>query len=652
MISKARVYKRAECAVFRKTNERYGGLSNMAPGFPLVINEHQIRTTEALYQACRFPNNPEIQNAVLAETSPMTAKMRTKPFREKFSRSDWFSVRTKIMRWCLRVKLAQNWDSFRALLLETGNLEIVEDSRKDDFWGAKPDGDLLVGSNVLGRLLMELRELVKTSIPGELRDVFPPDIENFVLLGEQIGIIGPAGRASSYQRQPLTGDADRTHVFVNYATEDGQFVDWLCLKLIMRGYRVWCDRLKLLGGESYPRNIDEAIKTRTFRFISVLSKHSLNKPNPLKERTLAINIARERKEDFVIPINLDGLKPTELGWMESDLSYIPFWTGWGEGLRKLFLALEKAQTPRQDRPSEIWHVLNQQPAINPEAEPLWSNLVDLVTMPQALCRYEQRNVCSMPQALQLLTEWPHYRENATVCWSFEPPPPEPSGKFDFSFRGACEDWRAAASPDINFYNLGKRVLNASLKHKLLSVGLCEEPTTGVVFVPKGLTAERFTFQTPNGKSWLLTTGMRRMKHGDQVENYRYHLSPQCRVLLDYFGSDVVQIAIRLHLTDSSGRSLDPKLIQRRRKTICKSWWNNQWLARLFATLQLMSDDSGRIMIGASKGIELLRWPRMLLTDTSLDEELLKPAELAAEEFIETIKDESEAPDQALKPLTS
>jgi len=95
------------------------------------------------------------------------------------------------------------------------------------------------------------------------------------------------------------------------------------------------------------------------------------------------------------------------------------------------------------------------------------------------------------------------------------------------------------------------------------------------------------------------------------------------------------------LTDDKGLSLEPKLIQKRRKAICKSWWNHQWLARLFATLELLADQSGRIRIGVSGGIELSRWPRMLLTETSLDEELLKPASLAAEEFIDSMKDDSE-----------
>ena len=100
----------------------------------------RIDTAEALYQACRFPDHPEIQAVILDQRSPMTAKMKSKKHR-KSTRRDWAEVRVKIMRWCLRVKLAQNWSRFSTLLLRTDGRPIVEESRKDDFWGAKPRDD-------------------------------------------------------------------------------------------------------------------------------------------------------------------------------------------------------------------------------------------------------------------------------------------------------------------------------------------------------------------------------------------------------------------------------------------------------------------------------------------------------------------------------
>lgn len=41
-------------------------------------------------------------------------------------------------------------------------MPIVEESYRDQFWGAKPiDGETLVGMNILGRLLVELRERLR-----------------------------------------------------------------------------------------------------------------------------------------------------------------------------------------------------------------------------------------------------------------------------------------------------------------------------------------------------------------------------------------------------------------------------------------------------------------------------------------------------------
>lgn len=189
-----RTYRRAESVVFLKTDEPFGGLSNMAGGYPIHVNGVRILTSEALYQVCRFPHLPDVQRMIIGQISPMTAKMRSKPYR-KDSRPDWDQVRVRIMRWCLRMKLANNWSTFSELLLRTGDRSIVEESRKDDFWGAKTtgDGSTLVGMNVLGRLLMELREQVKQQGREATLDVVPPSIPQFLLLGRPIEVAsGPA----------------------------------------------------------------------------------------------------------------------------------------------------------------------------------------------------------------------------------------------------------------------------------------------------------------------------------------------------------------------------------------------------------------------------------------------------------------------------
>jgi type I restriction enzyme S subunit len=203
-VPQKRVYVASACAVFRKTGERYGGLSNMAPGFPLLVNRIRIWTAEALYQSCRFPNAPEIQKIIIAERSPMTGKMKSKRFRN-LSRPDWEHVRVRVMRWCLRVKLAQNWSRFGELLLMTGDMPIVEESAKDKYWGAmRDDAGRLVGANVLGRLLMELREEFQKGGKGAVGYVAPPEVPNFLLLGGDIGTIEALHRTESVaERAPM-----------------------------------------------------------------------------------------------------------------------------------------------------------------------------------------------------------------------------------------------------------------------------------------------------------------------------------------------------------------------------------------------------------------------------------------------------------------
>ena len=137
-ISQVRSYRATDSVVFKKTKEKYGGLSNMAPGYPIRVNGVHIRTSEALYQACRYPHIPEVQRLIIDERSPMTAKMRSRPYR-KNSRPDWKQVRVTIMRWCLRVKLAQNWKKICRPASGNRGLSDCRKIWKGQFLGSKAD---------------------------------------------------------------------------------------------------------------------------------------------------------------------------------------------------------------------------------------------------------------------------------------------------------------------------------------------------------------------------------------------------------------------------------------------------------------------------------------------------------------------------------
>jgi len=167
----------------------------MSNEYPLVVNGVRIGSSEALYQACRYPHRPDWQREIIDARSPMESKMKAKKEgRRRRSRTDWDRVRVCVMAWCLRTKLHQHLGRLSALLKSTGGRAIVERSRRDRFWGAVLEEDgVLRGENMLGRLLVDLRNEVVKCLNGEDDEAectypAPPAILNFLLVGREIAI--------------------------------------------------------------------------------------------------------------------------------------------------------------------------------------------------------------------------------------------------------------------------------------------------------------------------------------------------------------------------------------------------------------------------------------------------------------------------------
>lgn len=185
-----RNYNSKEAIVFRKTTEAFGGLSNMASGYALYVNEIIIPSSEHLYQAMRYPTNPEIQFEIISQDNAMKAKMISNKYKAAYSRPDWEKNQIKIMRWVLELKLAQNWDKFSSILQETQNKSIVEYATDNKIWGAKPsNNNELVGVNALGRLLMELREKYVFNQDKRLYCVNPPNVPAFLLYNQYVDVV-------------------------------------------------------------------------------------------------------------------------------------------------------------------------------------------------------------------------------------------------------------------------------------------------------------------------------------------------------------------------------------------------------------------------------------------------------------------------------
>ena len=318
------------------------------------------------------------------------------------------------------------------------------------------------------------------------------------------------------------------HLFISYATEDAALAEWLTLKLTSFGYRAWCDRFELLGGERFPRDIDKAIKEKTFRLLAILSKASLEKENPTKERTLALNIGRERKTDFLIPLKAEPLSATDLNWMVSDITYISFHESWANGLRQLLKKLEKIGAPRNlaNGGQVAANALLDDNLIEQKTEKLYSNLIEVKRIPELVQRFQLRRAPSPPEADQMISAWPVYRVDETTYLSFQYPPTFLADRLNIRQVGGAV-WRDL--PTIDGFKSGDVVsslLRRSIESRCLNRGLLADQEQRLLYFPNGLVkSNKLSFTGYDGKrSYVLAVGQR-TKSGSK---YRYHLAQKPR----------------------------------------------------------------------------------------------------------------------------
>lgn len=158
---------------FGRDRAAFRFLSHFHPS-QIVLDGEAWPTVEHYYQAQKS-NDPGYKAAIRAAQHPGHAKRLAAPqsaprriskdswFKEngREPRLDWHDVKLEIMRRADRAKFEQNAD-LAAMLMETGDAELIEDSPAEPFWGTGPDG---AGLNWAGRVLMEIRSELRCRGP-------------------------------------------------------------------------------------------------------------------------------------------------------------------------------------------------------------------------------------------------------------------------------------------------------------------------------------------------------------------------------------------------------------------------------------------------------------------------------------------------------
>lgn len=135
---------------FYHIHEPYGCFSNFSRhGFEL--DGAYWPTSEHYFQAQKYAGTPYVEQVRQAATPKEAFSLGHN--KDWSIRPDWNHVKDDVMRKAVLKKFETHAD-IRAILLSTGEEELIEASPVDWYWGEGADQ---TGKNMLGKILMEVR---------------------------------------------------------------------------------------------------------------------------------------------------------------------------------------------------------------------------------------------------------------------------------------------------------------------------------------------------------------------------------------------------------------------------------------------------------------------------------------------------------------
>ena len=169
-------YPADKTVFFLKVDGEWGVLSNFART-PIVIDGVTFDCAEKLFQVMKFTDD-ESRKVIYSKKGQPIKMMARHQEKVGSVREDWGRIFIDVMKFCLMQKYSQS-EAFRKELERSKGMFIVEQQpnpkRPAGAYSAKlsEDGSTWVGPNIMGRLLMELRD------KGALEYNLPEDVMSF-----------------------------------------------------------------------------------------------------------------------------------------------------------------------------------------------------------------------------------------------------------------------------------------------------------------------------------------------------------------------------------------------------------------------------------------------------------------------------------------
>lgn len=416
-------------------------------------------------------------------------------------------------------------------------------------------------------------------------------------------------------------------VFISHANpEENEFARWLTLQLANEGYPVWCDVTKLLGGENFWENIQDAIANRTAKFIFALTRASNEKEGTLDELSCALNIERQLgAERFVVTLKLDDLPYEDVYIKIQRRNHIDFRQSWASGLAQLLKKMADDRVPRR-------------PNFNPQAVCTWWRSRSEFSAEQGLVRERDEHlsnwfpICGTPDLLyrHMVTRagigkiefeattfaWPAVKDTELSFLSFAkaedfegglPPHLSIEHTSEVAVRNVLERTAPLGYP-ARLTQLLRMAWERAMEGTKLRVYEHSDRAKCFYFIRGIVENDRLFFMDFDGKRRYRDV----IGHSTRMEHIRYwHYGINAKPALYPKPHYVVKGHV-LFSNDAITLWMSKDKLAKARRSQCRNWWNDEWRDRLLAVMTYLADEQGvfSIPVASDRALTISRLPEV------------------------------------------
>jgi hypothetical protein len=445
----------------------------------------------------------------------------------------------------------------------------------------------------------------------------------------------------------MTSERKPDMVFLSHANpEDNDFARWLALQLANEGYPVWCDLTKLLGGEKFWEDIQNAITNRTVKFVFALSRHSNQKSGTLDELNCALAVEKKFKlKDFVITLKMDDLSFDDVYINIQRRNHIDFACSWASGASQLLKKFADDQVPKnpQFSPQAVsswWRTHNEfsaEQGLLQEPDQHLSNWFLIEGLPLHINRHLVSRdkigkiefdpaMFSHPSALDTDISFLSFADAKHFIGQL-PSNHIIAGTEKYSLQSIRDRTAPRGYPAL-LTSILRLAWERKMQQTVLSVYELSNRAKCFYFLLGQIPDNRLFFESVEGKRTYrdivgYATRLERRRHWHYGINAKPVLQPVPHYVIK---GHVVFSDDGLKLWDSKER------LAKARRNQCKNWWNDEWRDRMLAVMTYLANEQQQILLPLAPdlNIELSARPELFESPISY----VDPADIVKEEELD------------------